>query len=124
MLNPATSFDLANRGYDGSAAEVVQQTRLDEAWRALQREIPTLVTQIQSGDLDELDVVDVLCAAVMRILRNPDGIESESGAIDDYQESFRRADASADLYFTASELRRLQPVAVHRGGWSGSLRYC
>ena len=124
MLNPAAPSDLANRGYNGPASETVQQTRLNEAWRALRREIPGLIDQIRSGDLEEADAVDVICAATMRVLRNPEGFESESTSIDDYQESFRRADASIDLYFTAAELRRLQPVAAYRGGWSGSVRYC
>ncbi|WP_181312469.1 hypothetical protein [Nocardioides campestrisoli] len=100
------------------------QTRLDEAWRGLQREpsLPGLVARIQADELDVESVVDVLIAAALRVLRNPEGFESESGAIDDYQESWKRADATQDLYFTAAELRRLAPSFVTPT--AGSIKYC
>lgn len=114
MENPATSAALAARGYNGTATPDVQQTRLDEAWRALQREreLPGLVARIESGDLPVENVIDVIAAAALRVLRNPEGVEEETGAIDDWRESWKRADATEDIYFTAAEIRRLQPVDV------------
>lgn len=123
MQNPATARDLVARGYSGAFSEDVQETRLDEAWRALRREVPTLEASLTAGTLDRLDVVDVVCAATMRVLRNPEGVEEESGALDDYRESWKRADSSQDLYFTAAELRRLTPIAATLGGFAGSVRY-
>ena len=58
------------------------------------------------------------------MLRNPEGVEEESGAIDDYRESWKRSDSSADIYFTAAELRRLQPTVVAPTGFAGSMKYC
>ncbi|UUW88397.1 hypothetical protein [Pimelobacter simplex] len=126
MDNPATPDDLTARGYTGPATTRVQQTRLDEAWRALQREreLPGLVARIDSGELDEELVVDVIAAAALRVLRNPEGTESESGAIDDYQESVKYADPTQDVYFTAAEIRRLQPAVVVPSGYVGSMKYC
>lgn len=110
MDNPAKPGDLTNRDYTVTS-NVVAQTRLDEAWRALRRErsLAPLEARITSGDLDVADVVDVVCAAALRVLRNPEGVEEESGSIDDYRESQKRADATQDMYFTAAELRRLAP---------------
>lgn len=125
MQNPATPDALVARGYTGPASNTVQQTRLDEAWRALQREreLPGLVARIESNELDAALVVDVLCAAALRVLRNPEGAEEESGSIDDYRESRKLADATQDLYFTAAEIRRLQPTVVVPQGWVGSMKY-
>lgn len=122
MDNPAQASDLTNRGWVGDNA--VAQTRLDEAWRALRREVPGLEDSITLGAVTPEDVVDVLCAAALRVLRNPEGLEQESGEIDDYTESWRRADATMDLYFTAAELRRLRTPDPLVGGWSGSAKYC
>lgn len=125
MDNPATPAALADRGYTGPASTTVQTTRLDEAWRALQREreLPGLVARIQAGDPDEATVVDVIAAAALRVLRNPEGVESESGGIDDYTESRKLADASQDVYFTSAEIRRLQPAVVTPTGFAGSFKY-
>lgn len=108
MENPATPADLTEMGFTVTD-DAVAQRWLDVAWRALQREkaLPGLVARIQSGELGEADVIDVIAAAAGRVLRNPEGYESESGGIDDYQESVKRSDATMDVYFTAAEIRRL-----------------
>lgn len=122
MDNPAQVSDLTARGWTGDTT--VTQTRLDEAWRALRREVPDLEASITANTVGVEDAIDVVCAAALRVLRNPEGYEQESGQIDDYTESWRRADASADLYFTASELLRLTTANPFPAGWSGSMRYC
>ena len=121
MDNPAT---LPIIGYSGTATTEVQQYWLDAAWRALQREDRGLVARITSGDVDAETVADVIYAAARRVLRNPDGVESESAAVDDFTESWKRADATEDLYFTAAELRRLLPGESVVTGFVGSIKYC
>lgn len=120
MDNPATTAALTARGYVLPTGSEAPQTRLDEAWRALQLEeaLPDLVARIDSGDLAVESVVDVIAAAALRVLRNPEGVEEQSGAIDDYRESWKHADATQDLYFTAAEIRRLmrQDVVVPSAG--------
>ncbi|WP_232676682.1 hypothetical protein [Nocardioides sp. R-C-SC26] len=120
MSNPATPTDLTNRGYTVDDDNVAQ-TWLDVAWRALVREVPSIPARVASGELTDGDVVDVVCAATMRVLRNPEGYESESGGVDDYQESIKRADASMDVYFTAAEIRRLAPSYPET--FAGSVKY-
>lgn len=114
MDNPATTEALTDRGYVLPEGSSVPQTRLDEAWRALQLEptLPGLVARIEAEEVPVENVVDVLAAAALRVLRNPDGVEEDSGSIDDYREARKFADSTQDLYFTAAELRRLQPTAV------------
>jgi hypothetical protein len=121
MDNPAT---LPIVDYSGTASEDVQEYWLDAAWRALQREDRGLVARITAGDLDGDTVADVVYAAARRVLRNPDGVESESGGVDDFTESWKRADATQDIYFTAAELRRLLPVESATTGFVGSIKYC
>lgn len=122
--NPATLWDLERRGYvlpaAGTPEEPVPQTRLDEAWRALQRSVPSIETSLLSGWVSNDDVIDVIVAAALRVLRNPEGIEQESAAIDDYSETRKRADATEDLYFTAAEKARLTPPVPT----AGSMKYC
>lgn len=121
MDNPAT---LPIVGYSGTATTEVQQYWLDAAWRALQREDQGLVARITAGDLDAETAADVVYAAARRVLRNPDGVETEAGGVDDYTESWKLADATEDLYFTAAELRRLLPIDSTAVGFAGSIKYC
>lgn len=122
MDNPAT---LPIVGYSGTATTEVQQYWLDAAWRALQREDLGLVARITAGDIDAATVADVVYSAARRVLRNPDGVEEESGSIDDYTESWKRADETEDLYFTSAELRRLLPTeAASMTSFVGSIKYC
>lgn len=113
MENPASTDDLVARGYALPSGSNVPQTRLDEAWRALQRELRVLGTTAEAalatGWVEPADLVDVVTAAALRVLDNPEGIEEESAQIDDWRESRRRANATRDVYFTAAELRRLTP---------------
>lgn len=123
MDNPAHSGHLKALGYQGDID--VAQAWLDAAWRALCREVPSVETRIAAAELEVAVVIDVVAAAALRVLRNPEGVESDSGAIDDYQEARKHADATQDVYFTAAELRRLQPAdAAFLSGFSGSVKYC
>lgn len=121
MDNPATAPII---GYTGPASNELQQYWLDVAWRQLQREDRALVARIEAGEVDAETVADVVVAAARRVLRNTEGVESESGSIDDFSESRKFSDATEDVYFTAAELRRLQPDNAWTGGFSGSVKYC
>ena len=123
MDNPATAPLPA---YSGPASTEDQQYWLDVAWRSLLTEegLGDLEARIQADEIDVATVVDVVTAAARRVLRNPDGNQAEAGSIDDFQESWKKADATEDVYFTSAELRRLKPVDQWVGGFSGSVKYC
>lgn len=127
MENPAQPGDIADRGYSGTADTTAQQTWLDVSFRALRRELSLvgvdLDASVEAESLDVDDIKDVVVAAALRVLRNPEGAEQESGSIDDYQESVKRRDATEDVYFTAAELRRLTPVVTTSTDWAGSVKY-
>lgn len=127
MGNPAIASDAAARGYvtPAGVTETVVQTRLDEAWRALHFEegLRALDSLIESEQVDVDLVVDVVWAAAVRVLRNPEGTSDESSALDDYSESWKRADSTQDLYFTAAELRRLRPDSLLGENFAGSFKY-
>ncbi|GAB3988866.1 hypothetical protein [Nocardioides marmoraquaticus] len=93
--NPALVKDLLGRGYHGS--DEVAQVRLDEAWRALTAEVRSVPAALHAGTLEALVVIDVLCAAAMRVLRNA--------------EQYADGAASQDLYFTSAEKARVSPAA-------------
>lgn len=120
MDNPAQAND--PRLTDYASAGDLLQVRLDEVWRALQRDVPGLVARISAGDPTAADAADVVIAATLRVLRNPSGAEEESTSIDDYVERVKRANATEDVYFTAAEKRRLGAAAVVSYG-AGSFPY-
>jgi len=120
MDNPATAPII---GYDGPATVEVQQYWLNVAWRQLQAEDRALVARIEASEVDAATVADVVVAAARRVLQNPEGVEEDAGSIDDYRESRKHANATEDVYFTAAELRRLQPDNAWTGGFSGSVKY-
>lgn len=123
MENPATA---PVQAYSGPSTVETQQYWLDVAWRSLLTEddLGDLVARIQANEVDKDTVADVVNAAARRALRNPEGNESEAGSIDDYQESWKKADATEDIYFTSAELRRLTPPSTWVGGFAGSVKYC
>lgn len=132
MQNPGTEAGLIGRGIKigtglGETPQAVAQFRLDEAWRALQAELRVLgvdpAIEVAASRITLDDLADVVCQAVMRVLRNPDGTESEAAQIDDYSESRKHGDTSQDLYFTAAELRRLLPSITVATPNAGSLKY-
>lgn len=115
MDNPASPNDARLARYAGNGA--LLQARLDEVWRALQREpeLRGLAGWIESGQVTAADAGDVVISAVLRVLRNPEGAEEEASSIDDYNERTKRADATEDVYFTAAEKRRLTPPTYDSG---------
>lgn len=113
MENPVTVTDLEERWRPLTPAERVNAgALLADAWSLVTG--PTgrsgLPADLDAGSVPVGSVVAVLSAAVLRVLRNPDGKVSET--IDDY--AYRRADGVSDgsLYLTADELARLTPAAV------------
>lgn len=118
MPNPATTADLVARWRSLSTQETTTgQTLLDDAWRMLKRHFTSLGVDLEAevaGDAElAAEVVRVESNAVLRVLKNPDGMAQES--IDDYR--YLRADenASGELYFTDEELDGLFPGSGEKG---------
>lgn len=109
MANPATTGDIEARWRPLSQAEsAVAETRLDDAWRKLKRDIPDLEARMVGDDDLTADVVRVLADAVIRLLRSAvsDGLKRKTVAVDDASATYERDTDydRASLYFTESEL--------------------
>lgn len=106
MPNPATTADLAARWRPLDTAEVpVGETRLADAWRMLKRKVADLEATVAADADYSAEVVRVLCEAVLRVLKNPDGKRQES--VDDYSYTRDGSLTSGELYFTDDELDSL-----------------
>lgn len=81
------------------------QRRLGQVERMILRRIPDLVDKIAAEEIDAADVVDIEAEAVLRVVRNPDGIASETDGTYSYQRSREAADNT--LRLTAEEWERL-----------------
>ncbi len=68
--------------------------RLAQVERMLPRRVPDLVEKIDAEEIDQADVVDIEPEAVLRVIRNPDGIYSESDGSYTYTKSAAAADNS------------------------------
>jgi hypothetical protein len=81
------------------------ERRLAQVERMLIRRIPDLLEEIEAGDLDEADVIDIEAEAVLRLVRNPEGYASESDGTYSYQ--FNRETAPGRLEILPEEWERL-----------------
>lgn len=108
MPNPVTIADLESRWRTLSDQEAVNADAfLGDAWELLLGRRPTLEADLTAGTVREANVIRVVAAMVLRVLRNPEGYISES--IDDW--TGRRSDlvSSGALHVTAGELADVTP---------------
>ncbi len=77
------------------------ERRLSQAERLILRRIPDLADQIEAEEIDPADVVDVEAEAVLRVIRNAEGIISESDGSYSYMRTAEAADNT--LRITAEE---------------------
>lgn len=108
------------------------QSKIDEAVRLLLRKAPTIVARMAAYNsslgtgLDPQFVKDKVIGAVLRVLRDPEGLESETEG--NYSYKRNPIVASANIWFTKDELADLgitttQTVkprtvfATNRYGW-------
>lgn len=99
-----TSDDV-DKSYEGTIAvsEVswVEQ-KIDEAVRDLIGLIPSIPSRIAKKELDAELVKDKIVGAVLRVVRNPKGIETEGEG--DYNIRLRATVASGDIWFQEKDL--------------------
>lgn len=66
--------------------------RLAQVERMILRKVPDLAGQTAAGQIDPDDVRDIEAEAVLRVIRNPDGLYSETDGSYTYQLSREAAD--------------------------------
>ena len=84
------------------------ETKIDEAVRELLSIIPSIPKRIANGQLDPELVTDKVVGAVLRVVRNPQGIESEGEG--DYNIRLRNSVASGDIWYQEKDLIQLGKV--------------
>lgn len=113
MANPATTADLEARWRPLTTQETTNATAfLADAWALLLSRRPSLEADITAGTVSTANVVRVVSAMVLRILKNPDAWDQET--IDDW--SGRRNALMADgiLRVTPDELADITPGRATR----------
>lgn len=121
MTNPATTADLVARWRPLSTQETTNGTTfLADAWRMLRRRVTTIEADIAADTTGDLaaEAVRVMCTAVLRVMKNPDGKRQE--AIDDYSWTRDQAVAAGLLYFMDEEL---DDLIVDGSGPSGAFSF-
>lgn len=81
------------------------ERRLAQVERMILRRIPDLSDQITDETIDLADVVDIEAEAVLRLVRNPEGLYSETDGNYSYQ--FSRETASGKLEILPNEWETL-----------------
>jgi hypothetical protein len=108
MANPASIADIEARWRPLTAQEIVNANAfLGDAWALLTNRRPTLEVDMSAEAVSPENVVRVVCAMVLRVLKNPDGYESES--LDDWNGRRSELIASGLLHVTPDELADVAP---------------
>lgn len=109
-MNPAAVSDVEARWRPLSPQEATNAgTFLDDAWLILKSRLPDIEASFLNDNDRRMNVVRVLTAAVLRVLKNPDGLRQES--VDDYAYTRDEAVSAGVLYITEDEIGSLVPNA-------------
>jgi len=119
MPSPATITDLTARSFRPltPAEEQVGEVLLDDAWNLILTHRPHAADRVLTDPAYRDLVVQVQCAMVLRVIKNPEGKLSEQ--IDDYQYRRDSAVSAGALYLSEAELALLGPTpGSSDGAWT------
>ncbi|MEW2011423.1 Gp19/Gp15/Gp42 family protein [Microbacterium sp. NPDC078814] len=122
MASPATITDLTERSFRPltEAEKQVGSVLLEDAWNLILTHRPHVADRITEPAFRAL-VVQVQCAMVLRVVKNPDGYLSEQ--IDDYQYRRDAAVSAGALYVSDAELALLgNAPGAAEGAWTINTR--
>lgn len=113
MPNPATIADVEARWRPLVDGEVTNATAfLGDAWAEILSRRPNIEADIAAGTVGTENVVRVVSAMVLRVLRNPEGWDQES--IDDWSGRRNALVADGILRITDEELAAITPGRATR----------
>jgi hypothetical protein len=86
---------------------------IEDAEDELIRQIDSLPERIGTGEVPPVRVQRIVAAAILRVLRNPDGYSQWSRTTGPFTESVSRPSqgSSGEILYTEAELAALRPVA-------------
>lgn len=104
MASPATIGDLVARSLRplSDQEQAVGAVMLEDAWALMVAQRPHVAARVATDPAFEAVVKQILCAMVLRVLRNPDGKLSER--IDDYEYRRDSVTSTGVLSLTDAEL--------------------
>lgn len=109
--------------YEGTILDARKEwvnKKIDEAVRKLVHMIPDLPDRVTSGAVDPEFVTDNVVKAVLRVVRNPQGLEQESEG--DYSYKLRTLMASGDVWYPDSDLYDLGYVNAQKSATPRTVR--
>lgn len=113
MPNPATVADIEDRWRPLTEQETTNAVAfLGDAWAELLSRRPNLEADVTAGTVAEANVIRVVSAMVLRILKNPGGYDQES--IDDWTGRRNALVADGVLRVTPDELAAVSPGRATR----------
>jgi hypothetical protein len=108
MANPVGIADIEARWRPLNTQQTVNANAyIDDAWAMLLGRRPNLETDLAEGTISRDNVIRVVSTMVIRILRNPEGKQSEQ--IDDYKYTRHELVSSGMLHVTPDELADITP---------------
>lgn len=111
MSNPVQLDDIAGRWRPLTPEErITTHALLDDAWSLLTGRLPGLEADLAADRVSRGNVVRVVCAMVVRVLRNPDGLFEEE--TDGYRYRRDQATSTGQLLVTDDELGDLTPGSL------------
>lgn len=121
MPNPATVADIESRWRPLVGHEVANANAfLGDAWAEIVRRRPNVESDMADEKVSAENVVRVVVAMVLRVLRNPEGYDQES--IDDWSGRRNALVADGVLRITDNELDAITPDPSSRAGRRYSVR--
>lgn len=113
-MSPASLNDIESRWRPLTDLEKTNaQAFLDDAWVMLLSRRPSLQADMVAGKVLDANVRRVLATMVLRVLRNPEGFDSET--IDDYTYRRNALVSAGLLHVTPEELADVTPGRRRRG---------
>lgn len=113
MANPASIADIEARWRPLSTQEATNAAAfLDDAWAYLTSRRTTLEADLTAGTVATANAIRVVCAMVLRVLKNPDGWAEES--VDDWRGKRAEVLANGELFATPSEIADVTPGRATR----------
>lgn len=118
-VQQVTVQDVQDR-YDGTLPVTVQAT-LEDAEAIIMATVPQTARRLATGRLAWQVFLHVVCDMVLRVVRNPDGFNSEGDG--SYNFSRNAAVASGNLWLTANDMELLTgdtgqvPGVIRMRGW-------
>jgi hypothetical protein len=115
--NPATVQDLVNRSLRPLTVDEATSApfQIGDAWNQIIRIVPSIPGRLDANEANlSAAVVQVICAAVLRLFANPEGKLEEHG--DDYGYRFDSAISRGALYISDEEIEQLSIGTGQTGG--------